>query len=612
MELNIAVKKKILDVLKKYSIDDLYYSDFDEIRKESHQKINNNDILNYLIEKSNAELENKEELSNNRFSKLIRSMTIIIQCSKEAKITIENKTIQDIDKMITKYKETLQRTNLEVDEVTNQNVEDLETELVENYLEVLEEVEEEPNEELEKIIEELATTKKMLEDSETEKKEQEKTQRKLEKELKKSKTTSENLEKARNNLQVENTSLIQELKEYKKELIKISQKLQEQEGTTNSLIETNDILKEEIEYRAKENTTLSKEIVELTRKLSICETKEQEELAEQESTKQIEDFILSELYKHPSSMEEFLDSLKKQGYLLTFDTLQEHINALKIKYKIIGPLFEQIPPIYKINVKPSITNQFLRLPVTFSNNELDLLIISDLHNELSDLDKAYNYASAKNIPYILNLGDTFDFQGTNYFQPSLENLRKIEQRFQEMLNLFPKNTGIYQFNLGGNHDELALLYGLDLLEQLQQNQSDLINLGYRHANIILGNTPKKYNCIGLHHPNYRIDDTIIENQKIISYLENYYQNELQSSITRDNVYCDILGNFHKSKLDLLNGYCQAPSLTKDRAMNGAWHLKIYFDNNQNIETITFIPLVATNGLQPITEIPYQKKKSKSI
>ena len=50
-------------------------------------------------------------------------------------------------------------------------------------------------------------------------------------------------------------------------------------------------------------------------------------------------------------MEELRATLKNQGYPLTVDTLQEHINALKIKYKIIGPLFEQIPPIYKINVK---------------------------------------------------------------------------------------------------------------------------------------------------------------------------------------------------------------------------------------------------------------------
>lgn len=199
------------------------------------------------------------------------------------------------------------------------------------------------------------------------------------------------------------------------------------------------------------------------------------------------------------------------------------------------------------------------------------------------------------------------------YNNGIEDLQIVEQWIQELSDCIPQNTGIYLLNVGGNHDKNFLATGIDPLSKLQQYRPDFINLGYNHVHIILGNQLKTDNCLALHHPVHRINETIgqnlSENSNVKNYLLNYYRCNQNNSITRDKVYCDFLAHLHRSKLDICNSYCQVPSYTRDRVANGAWHLKIYFDSQKNINYIIFIPLIIMeNQLKQVSEIPYQKIK----
>ena len=92
-----------------------------------------------------------------------------------------------------------------------------------------------------------------------------------------------------------------------------------------------------------------------------------------------------------------------------------------------------------------------------------------------------------------------------------------------------------------------------------------------------------------------------------SYLNSVY-NIIED---KHNIYCNLIGHTHKSKIDSINNYCTIPSYTKDRIKNGCWRMNIHFDTNKHIDHIVFIPLIVENNeLTPMTEITYQKIKTK--
>ena len=90
---------------------------------------------------------------------------------------------------------------------------------------------------------------------------------------------------------------------------------------------------------------------------------------------------------------------------------------------------------------------------------------------------------------------------------------------------------------------------------------------------------------------------------------------------KDNIYQDIdiknktyfnmIGHLHRSKIDFNNNCCLVPSYNKDRIKNGAWHLKLSFNNDHEIENINFIPLIIeADQLIPTSKINYQKVRKK--
>ncbi len=615
MELGTISKKKILDLFKGTAIYRIKYNDFYNIIKTSRTKICNNDILNYLSEKAIFELEKEEKLSSNKFSKIIYSITLIIRYEKEVNTQIDRMIIKKVNQILLKYKEYLKSKNIEIesDELINQ----LEV-LIKDDLEVLNEEEKASSVEIKQLTEELEDTKKLIIDYEKKISDISKKHYELEKALKKSKITSEQLENSRKNLQTNIRELNQEIREYQNQIQKLLKDIKENKVTIASLNELNNSLKKEMKNMSDKNEALMQKVADLLIKLSKYEAME----FAQNKTQRIKDIILTELYQKPNSIENLTNILNQQGYSVTSQIVYEHLNALKMRVGIKGPILETIPPIYKIDTEPlTISNPFY-LPIPSMEKEMDILLIADLHKNfhqdlLVPIDIAYNYSSANNIRYIFNLGDIFNtsllYNDKN--NTGLEVLKMVEQWIQEFSDCVPQNAGIYLLNIGGNHDRKFLEVGIDPLNRLQQHRPDFINLGYTHVNVVLGNQLKKDNCLAFHHPRQRLEENIGENLKqksaVRNYLSNYYSCYKKSLISRDMIYCDFLAHIHRSKLDLLNSYCQVPSYTRDRLSNGAWHLKIYLDSEKNIECIIFISLaIINNKLKPVLEIPYQKTKKK--
>lgn len=608
---HILEKQKIIRLLKEHSINDLYYSDFVKIITESRKtktsnKMTHDDVINYLTQKALSELETKEKLNFMLLSKIIYVMVTIITCSSEDGIQLKNETVKAVDQMIKKSKEKPIDPLNGLDQTTKKQLNILEEILVKYYLEVLEIEEPNQNETVKQLKTELYTLKQQLMEYEIKKQTYEKNRIKLEKELKKSRVTSENLKSSQQKLTTTIQSLNQELKEYKKKQLELLKSIDEKKLTITNLLS----LQEEIKTLTTKIAELEQEKETLNKELDCHHLKDEQSAQE----KHIREIILSQLYTQPASFERLKEILAAQGFKKSIQFINEQLNLLSDRVHIYGPSFETIPPVYKIDTNPFPAKNPFYLPIS-SKSELDILVIADIHKKFQailpeEVDIAYDYATANDIQYIFNLGDNFSIQQKNHSLLTLENLKKLEEMLEDFATSFPKNTGIYLFNLGGNHDDVMLKFGLDPLQRLQQYRSDFINLGYNYAQIIFGDQTNSNNKINLHHPRVKLTESLATNPDqstaVKDYLSKFYQ---KYSIDKDTIYFDFLAHVHRSKLDIVNSYCQVPSLTKDREANSAWHLKFYFDSQKNIDYIIFIPLIITNNqLKITTEIQYQKTR----
>lgn len=606
MEVNMITKKKILDLLKQNSIDNLFYSDYQEIIKISKQKITNSDILSYLSTKATNELDKKESLSINLFSKILFSIAIIVKSSINYHIPLTNSTIKEINQMLVQYQEQVTAKTIIPNAIIEHETSDLKAIIWKYYSEILQE-KDTASAEKESFKEELTSAKELIEEYEMKLNDLKQAQHKLEKELKKSKITSENLENAKVNFQKTISTLTEELTTKKMEIndLLLQNQQQDLKIAELSLIVTS--LKEQFLNLKTLNDQLTKKLEETEQNLGVYQMKE----TKSQQDEMIRTTILQELYNHPVSISQLINRLSQLKCTLTSQEVYNHLNALKLQgINISGPVFDTIPPTYKISSTPSHVPIPFYLPI--SSSELDVLVISDIHKANQDfipeIDMSYNYATKNGIQYIINLGDTIDYLKYNpKRKATLEDYQQIEQLIVNYAEQIPQNTGVYQLLLGGNHEMFLLHYGIDALNRLEQYHPDLINLGYSYTNIVLGKTITNNNVLGLHHPTYRLEEEIGEWGNGFSKVKNYlFDAYLNQAIKRENVYCDLIGHLHRSKLDLLNSYCQVASLTKDRVQNGALHVKIYRNKTHDIECIIFIPLIVMGKeLIKVTEVPYE-------
>lgn len=316
----------------------------------------------------------------------------------------------------------------------------------------------------------------------------------------------------------------------------------------------------------------------------------------------IEGLIIQKMLQGKNDVDQLVEFLLENGYSVSKNEIRRHLNSVKDKLRLEYREQENIAVdeedfyTYTINVPEN-------------SRYYDLMVVSDFHltsfdkDIIQDMDLINDYCASKGISTIINAGDFFSLSRT----PSRQSISVCRKLVERVLTRYPSRTGIVHAVLGGNHDKDMIDYVDDPLKTLSQGRDDFVNLGYGHCKIAFGGAVSILDTIGVHHPNRRFPDPVgamYTTDKIQNSLYGYYLNK---EATKDDVYVDILGHIHKSGLDIENGICIVPSYRKDRVMDGAWHLRIYFGDDGHINNIVFIPIIKQRKLIPTSEINYTKR-----
>lgn len=303
--------------------------------------------------------------------------------------------------------------------------------------------------------------------------------------------------------------------------------------------------------------------------------------------------------------------MNDEGYNYTREEITESLKRLKKQVCIINPLSKSVPIIYEVS-SPLITTNG-NMEINNVTRTYDLLVTADWHlspeveiaRTLGKVDSLYNYCVANNINLILNLGDFLDVKpiGDPYNQYT-SNMKLLES----IAELFPKDKNIVQAILGGNHDRKMLKLGIDPLKYLEDNRRDFINLGYDNATISFMRDNSS-EIIGIHHPNtvgLQLDDFVSVREEINNCLKIAYKD---AEFNRKDVYMDLFGHFHLPRIDAANHYALVPALMKlnGQNTNGAFHLKLYFNENNNIDYIVIKSIIPDRSFECLGEHVYQKK-----
>ncbi len=339
------------------------------------------------------------------------------------------------------------------------------------------------------------------------------------------------------------------------------------------------------------------------------ETKENQIKLRSQRQAKIEKLLLSQLAEGQASLEDVAESMSlplgeiKDDFVVALTHLQKLIN-IQPKKLASSPQYVIVPP-------DIATKETLDLIVPPECRTYDILLVSDIHisqvsNEvIRDCEQILNYCTKHGIKLILNAGDYFSFS----HHPKNKNfggVNSAKKLVEQAITNLPSAPGIYHAVLGGNHDRICNPYGIDAISALAAAREDFISLGYGHATITINGIHSLLTSFMIHHPTFKYPDPTpnepLGNQPLANYLKSYYAN---FGIDREDSYLDIVGHGHLSYLDTLNGICNVPSLRFDRQNNGAWHLKIYFDEQTNIKYMVFKALNYHNRLIPTTEMVYQ-------
>lgn len=332
---------------------------------------------------------------------------------------------------------------------------------------------------------------------------------------------------------------------------------------------------------------------------------------EENIEKEFKRVVLDKLCTSSCTLQELHSYLESCKIYMSDDELYQRLNGLNNKVNIIDESHLSLPSYYKVCEPLFKTLQTFKINIPDYKKELDLLLISDLHignineNIYERLYNLYEYAINNNISTIINLGDLCSL--SSFDIGTKRALFEAEKMIEEIILKYPKDNNISNLVMGGNHDKNLFAGGIDCIKRISLERPDFKNLGYDDAFIDIGNNDTS-NYIVLHHPSERVGDDsniLTEVNDIKKLLKKFYND---TTLDRDNTLMDFYGHFHKSLLDTANGICVVPSFSKDRYMNGAWHIKLYFDKDVKVNYMVLIPIISLEKkLTPSQSILYQKK-----
>lgn len=324
---------------------------------------------------------------------------------------------------------------------------------------------------------------------------------------------------------------------------------------------------------------------------------------------ELEKLIYQKLLTDKCSIDDLVSNAKNLGFTTDKKEIYGLLARIKDKINVESNSFS-LSPSYKISSPSILTDSTFSLDIPKGCKVYDIMLVSDFHireinsSVLKEFDMLNNYCNGHGIKLILNLGDFYHGCGHLYYKDAVNNYKLVE----DSITKIPRVGGVYHAILGGNHDKRLLKYGFDPLEFLSREREDFINLGYTHSAISLNGKNGNIVDFDIHHPDtfdFQIDLTNdgLDVSSLINYLNSILSNTGRS---RKDSYIDILGHSHKSQINFFDSYCFLPPFFEETKKRGACHLKIYFDENEKIKYMVFMPLTCNEKMIKNNEIFYQK------
>ncbi len=597
MKCRVDKDKFLVDnVLKNYLEDEIDIFLLCDEKVEKAQK-----VFKYLVE---LYLDINEDSKNEYINKLLTGIISYIEFCNEIKFELsdsDKKIVKNFEKI---YCDFVENYNIQLDDNIKKSLEKLKKVLSDNNLSENERILLDKSLELtgqvdilQGQVDALNVKIKLYEDKigklETKDQKLAKSNRELNEKVKKLKEEIESLKNENNSLILEKEVLDNKVKDKNVNL---------------------DLLEKKIEELNNKNVELSDKIVligvqldEVSDELSKYRKIEEIKNREQE----LDNYILSKLFEGEFTIFQLFTMLNEEGYSYTREEISDSLKRIKKSVCITDSRKRIVPITYKVSSPIIVTNG--NMEINNVTRTYDLLVTADWHlsteieisRTLGNIDSLYNYCVANNIGLIINLGDFLDVKmlGSRY-----EQYTKNMKLLYSIVELFPKDKNIIHAILGGNHDRRMLNLGIDPLKYLEDNRRDFINLGYDDSTIsfIKDNNSE---FIGLHHPDtfgLQLDDFLSVRDEIHNCLKRSYRD---SELTKKDVFLDLFGHFHLSRIDASNHYALVPSFMKmnGQNMNGAFHLKVYFNENNTIDYIIIKSIIPDRTHEHVSEFVYQKK-----
>lgn len=604
MALEVVDKMRIGKYLKTTALDDLYWGGFFEnVRKD---KYSDYDVLVFLVDSFLTKISSASVTSEKLLMKYLVYINNFFWWANEKKqpaIQVEAK----IRVLEEKYLEYVERTGQEKSETIITTIKNM-IELIDDEFGKEEETKEgEVSKYVASILEMEATIKDLTAQLDE--------ARRTIATLEKSKSDSSKKSKKNEDSLVGLKTKVKEYEELiealKKELKTIEEATSVVKSDYDSLVVKFNAAVEQRDSLVVELKETKKTVDSQTRKIAKLEKKEEDRIKEIEAGKsklafeiELDDKITSMLFTGQYTVDQIVKKLNRKDGEYTVQDVSESLERIKLKLSILNPKAITYPQEYGI-CAPGVKTH-TNLSLNAKGDVLDILFISDLHvtevtnKVIKRMNAVYEYCAHNGIKYIMDLGDLFDLTRNSLF--NAETYSEHQKLLDAIARHFPQDDNIVHFVLGGNHDRNATAFGLDSIEELASRRKDIVSLGYSHSTLgINGN--KNNELIGLHHPNGWVVDTIDDFDLGASRINNYLESSCNGL---DRNYIDLFGHFHASRLDTVNGFASLPSLFYDKERSGAWHVKVYLDENKNIKHIVFIQLLAEKELYKVSEVGYQK------
>ncbi len=197
-------------------------------------------------------------------------------------------------------------------------------------------------------------------------------------------------------------------------------------------------------------------------------------------------------------MEKYEDLLEKLIFYINEGMSISQIHRLlNVKKNKFNSLLNNLRRHYNVVIKDDYI--FISRLKNFDFYHIDdtlskIMFISDTHmfskyERLDILDKAYDEVIAKDIKYVIHLGDLVD----GYYKGIYEQVGSLyssdpNEQCEYVIDKYPFVNGVSTYLVTGNHDfSLKRHFGIDVGEVVSESRSDFVYLGYSVASVCFEN-----------------------------------------------------------------------------------------------------------------------------